>query len=136
MTIVGFLFTKMHAEKKEGTKGKINISNNVSVKDVKESETAFSSENQKTISFQFFFTSKYEPDVGEISLEGNVIYMGKKDEVKKIMASWKKDKKIDKDIMKNILNTILTKCNIEALILSREISLPPPIPLPKVEQKE
>jgi len=135
MTIVGFSFTKMHAEKKDGTKGKINISNNVSIKDVKEAETAFSSETQKGVKFFFQFTSKYEPEVGEISLEGNVLYMGKKDEVKKILSTWKKDKKIDSDIMKDILNTILTKCNIEALILSREISLPPPIPLPKVEQK-
>lgn len=135
MTIVGFLFTKIQAEKKQGAKGKINISNNVTIKDVKEADTAFTSESQKGISFQFQFTSKYDQGVGEILLEGNVLYMGKKEEVKKIISAWKKEKKIEKDIMKDILNTLLTKCNIEALIISREIGLPPPIPLPKVEQK-
>jgi hypothetical protein len=35
--------------------------------------------------------------------------------------------------MSAILNTVLTKCNIEALILSQEVNLPSPIPLPKVK---
>ena len=41
-------------------------------------------------------------------------------------------KKIAKDIMSRVLNAVLAKCNIEALILSQEVNLPPPIPLPKV----
>ena len=52
---------------------------------------------------------------------------------KEILASWKKDKKVPKELMAGLLNTILTKCNIQALILSQEINLPAPIPLPKVQ---
>ena len=32
-----------------------------------------------------------------------------------------------------LLNSILNKCNVQALILSQDINLPPPIPLPKVQ---
>ncbi len=135
MTIVGFLFTKMHAEKNDGVKGNVNISNNVSITDVKESDASLGAPDQKGLRFVFKFTSKYSPEIGEISLEGNVLYMDKKEEVKKMVAKWKKDKNIDKEVMKNILNTILTKCYITALILSKEIALPPPIPMPKVESK-
>ena len=35
--------------------------------------------------------------------------------------------------MAGLLNTILTKCNVQALILSQEVNLPPPIPMPKVQ---
>jgi hypothetical protein len=35
-----------------------------------------------------------------------------------------------------VLNSILAKCNIQAIILTREVNLPPPIPLPKVQFKE
>jgi len=35
--------------------------------------------------------------------------------------------------MSEILNIILTRCNIQALILARDINLPSPIPLPKVK---
>lgn len=136
MTIVGFYFTKIEAVKKDGVKGKINIANNVSITDVKEAENNFGGETQKGVNFSFKFTSKYEPEAGAITLEGNVLYMENKDVIKKMLASWKKEKKIEKDLMKGILNTILTKSNIQALILSRDINLPPPIPLPKVETKQ
>ena len=136
MTIVGFYFTKIEAIKKDGVKGKINIANNVSITDVKENETSFGTETQKGITFTFKFTSKYSPEAGEINLEGTVLYMDTKENTKKILTSWKKEKKLDKEVMKSILNTILTKSNIQALILSKDINLPPPIPLPKVESKE
>lgn len=136
MTIVGFYFTKIEAVKNEGVKGKINIANNVSITDVKEADNNFGGETQKGVNFLFKFTSKYEPEAGAINLEGNVLYMENKDVVKKLLAGWKKEKKLDKDLMKGILNTILTKSNIQALILSRDINLPPPIPLPKVETKQ
>ena len=42
-------------------------------------------------------------------------------------------KKIPKDIVQEIMSNVLSKCNIEALLMSREIGLPPPIPLPKVK---
>ena len=44
-------------------------------------------------------------------------------------------KKVPKDVMTAILNTVLTKCNIEALILSQKVNLPAPIPLPAVKQE-
>lgn len=136
MTIVGFTFSKMLATKDDGAKGKINISNNVSITDIKETKLSFSSNEQKGINFNFKFSSKYEPNVGEISLEGSVLYMAAAAEAKNIVDGWKKDKKVDKNLMQNILNHVLTKCNIQALILSKDIALPPPIPLPKVGEKK
>lgn len=136
MTIVGFFYTKMEAIKKDGVKGKINIANNVNIIDVKEADVSFGTDAQKGVSFSFKFSSTYEPGAGSISFEGNVLYMDKKEEIKKLLAAWKKDKKIDKEMMRGVLNTILTKCNIQALIMSKDINLPPPIPLPKVESKQ
>ena len=52
--------------------------------------------------------------------------------IKEIIAEWKKDKKIKKELMGGILNTVLTKSNVQALIISQQVNLPPPIPLPKV----
>ena len=58
--------------------------------------------------------------------------------VKQILDDWKKDKRLPKDIMTGILNTILNRSNVQALILSQDVNLPPPIQLPKVqiEQKK
>ena len=52
------------------------------------------------------------------------------------MKGWKKNKAIPKEAMTAVINTALTKCNIQALILSQQVNLPPPIPLPKVGAKK
>jgi hypothetical protein len=133
MPIIGFNFTKINVERKEGATGKINIKNNVTIKDVDETDLALGKEKQKALKISFEFTSKYEPKIGTILIEGNLMFMGESKKVKEIMDGWSKDKKIPKDVMSNILNNILTRCNIQALILSQDVNLPPPIPLPKVQ---
>ena len=135
MPIVGFSFNKIDVERKSGVKGKININNNVAIKDVTEKELSFV-KGQKGLEFTFEFSANYEPGLGHISFNGGVIYLGEEKQVNEIMSKWKKDKKVDKVIMTTILNHVLNKCNVQALILSQEIGLPPPIPLPKVEVKQ
>lgn len=136
MTIVSFNFTKIEAEKKESGKGKININNNVAITDVGEKDLSLGNEKQKVLSFTFEFTSKYEPNIGQIKLVGDVLYMDDSKKVKHVLEDWKKDKKLPKDIMTGILNTILNRSNVQALILSQEVNLPPPILLPKVQVEQ
>ena len=136
MTIVSFNFTKIEAEKKETGKGKININNNVAITDVGEKDLSLGNEKQKVLSFTFEFTSTYEPKVGSIKLVGDVLYMDDSKKVKQILDDWKKDKRLPKDIMTGILNTILNRSNVQALILSQDVNLPPPILLPKVQVEQ
>ena len=132
--IVGFGFTKLSAEKGEPAKGKIDINNNVSIKDIQEDNFSLGRDKQQNvIRFMFEFTSKYEPNVGSILFEGELLYMEEPKKAKEILSSWKREKKLPKELMGDLLNTILTKCNVQALILSQQVNLPPPIPLPKVQ---
>ena len=133
MTIIGFNYSKIEAEKRELAKGKININNNVSISKVDENKLALGNEKQKVLSFTFEFIAKYDPNIGSIKLTGEVLYMGDPNKVKEILSEWKKSKKLPKDIMPNILNTVLNKCNIQALILSERMNLPPPVQLPKLQ---
>ncbi|MBI4452929.1 hypothetical protein HY637_05855 [Candidatus Woesearchaeota archaeon] len=132
--IVGFSFTKLSAEKGQTAKGKIDISNNVSIKDIQEDDFSLGKDKkQNVLRFVFEFTSKYEPDVGSILFEGELLYMEELKKSREILSDWKKDKKLPKELMEGLLNTVLTKCNVQALILSQQVNLPPPIPLPKVQ---
>lgn len=133
--IVGFGFTKLSAEKIEKSKGKIDINNNVSIKDVVEDNLSLGKDKQNIVKLIFEFTANYEPAVGKILFEGEVLYLEEPKKVKEILSSWKKDKKLQKELMAGILNTILTKCNVQALILSQEVNLPPPIPMPRVQMQ-
>jgi len=133
MTIVGFSFNRIEVEKKDSAAGKINISNNVSIKDIIPADLSLGSEKQKAVRFMFEFISKYEPSIGKIALNGEVLYMEEAALIKKLLDEWKKDKKIDKNVMSSVLNNVLAKCNVQALILSQDVNLPSPIPLPKVK---
>jgi hypothetical protein len=133
MAIVGFNFNKISAERKDGVKGKINISNNVAITKIGEHDLHMDKGKQDSLKFSFQFTSKFEPGLGNITLEGDLIIIEESKKAKEILDNWKKDKKVSKDIMTDVLNTILARCNIEALIISKELALPPPIPLPKVD---
>lgn len=131
MTVIGFNFNKMLIEKKNPVKGKVSINNNVGITDLEETKLNINT-NKKALKLNFEFTSSYDPNVGKISLKGEVIYLIDKDKAEEVLKNWKKNNKIEKDVMTDVLNNVLTKCNVQALILSKDMNLPPPIPLPKV----
>ena len=134
--IAGFSFTRISAERKEVIKGKVDINNNISIKKVEETDLSLGKQKQKALKFTFEFASKYEPSFGNITLEGEILFIDEQKAVKDIIASWAKDKKIPKEIMMALLNTVLSKCNIKALILSEDINMPPPIPMPNVQTQQ
>jgi hypothetical protein len=133
MAIVNFVFTKIHAERSSGIEGKISIKNNVSIKDVAKTDLDLGSKKQPVLKFSFEFTSDYDPKIGLIKIEGQLTYMSDEKQITDVLKEWKKERKIEKQLMTTLLNNILGKCNIEALIISRDINLPPPIPLPKLQ---
>ena len=135
-SIVSFSISKISAERKNENIGKVNITNNISIKDVSDTKFAIGSSNQSGVKFSFVFATKYEPEAAEMLLEGNVLYMTEDSDAKKILSTWKKDKTIDTALTEAILNYVLDRCNIEALILSKEMNLPAPFPMPKVRTQE
>lgn len=133
--IVGFNFTKLSAEKNDVSKGKIDISNNIRIKDIIEENLSLGKDKHNVLKFNFEFTSKYEPAIGSILFEGEILYLEDPKKIKELLSSWKKDKKLPKELTAGLLNAILTKCNVQALILSQEVNLPAPIPMPKVQME-
>lgn len=138
MAIVGFNFTKINVERLSVLTGKIDIKNNVGIKDIKKKSISLGSAKQDGLGIIFHYTSVYEvnkKNVANVNLEGEIIVMEEAAKVKEALESWKKNKKVEEKLMLNILNTALTKCNIQALMLTRELNLPPPIPLPRVQSQ-
>lgn len=132
MTIIGMQFTKLAVEKMGQITGKVSISNNVVVQDVEKATIAIGKNKQDVLRFTYEFKANYEPKIALITLVGNLTYLEKAEKIDELIKQWKKDKKLPKEILTPVLNSIYTKCNIQALVMSREINLPPPIQLPKV----
>jgi len=133
MTTVGFGFTKISAERKIVSEQNIRIENNIGIVGISESEVL--DPKKSLIKFEFTFICKYEPGLGVIELKGELVEMYDKDLSAKILEHWAKDKKVHPDIMTNILNNVLARANMEAIFMSRELGLPSPIQMPKVEVK-
>ena len=136
LTIVGFNFTKVHGERRAPVRGKISISNKVAVKEVLPAELALAKAKQAGVKFTFNYASVYQPDIGGIELEGELLYLGNDKDIKSLLDEWNKSKKISQDIMTSILNTVLSRCHVQSLIVSRDVSLPPSVPMPKVQVKK
>ncbi len=131
MTIVKINLHKVNAERNlNSTAAQVRINSNVSLKDVE--ELSFAADGKKGLKFTFLFNCIYEPDLGKIEVEGQVLYVDEEKKVEAVKKSWDKDKRIPVELMEQIINAALHKGNIEAIKISEEVNLPSPLPLPKL----
>ena len=102
MTVIGLGFHKIVLEKTAPLAGKVNINNNASIKNVEITEIDVGKGKQPAARFTFEFKASYEPNIGFIQLEGEVIWTDKKETIDALVKEWKKDKKVAKEIMSNV----------------------------------
>ncbi len=134
--IVGFHFTKLLVERHQPIQGKVNVRNDLTIKDVKEQPLTGVKGSHKTVSFQFAFTVSYAPKIADIILVGDVYYSAEPKKTGEILATWKSKKKVSADVSLEILNYALQRCNIRALEMAQELNLPTHIPMPRVNLQQ
>lgn len=124
------------AKKYEEVTSGIKVNSNTNLKEVKEHD--LKSLNKKALSIEFEFITRYlserEKKVAEILISGDVILVD--DKYKKILEDWKKDKKLPEDINIQVINVIFNKCSKKSIMLSDDLQLPSPVPLPFARKKE
>ncbi|MBW2969477.1 hypothetical protein KY314_05195 [Candidatus Woesearchaeota archaeon] len=135
MTIIGMQFDKISVEKMNPLVGKVSINNNVTIKKLEKTQITLGKNKQDVLRFTYEYKADYEPKIALITLLGTLTYLEKPEKIEELLKQWKKDKNLPKEILTPILNNIYTKCNVQALVMAREINLPPPIQLPKVTLK-
>ena len=138
MPIIGTNFIKLNVERKERKegKGKVNINNNLGIKDVIEMNLRVGKNKQPGVKFVFEFETIYEPDIAKFEFLGEVLYIADKEECQEILKAWKDKKPVNEDVMSLVMNSALTKSTIKSLQLSQEMNLPAPIKLPHVTKKK
>ncbi|MEM2933209.1 MAG: hypothetical protein QW622_03335 [Candidatus Pacearchaeota archaeon] len=139
MVVIGFNLKKILVERKGIVRGSLKVNTNMNVIDLKKEEIKLIT-GKDVLNFSFEFIINYvgvedhTGNVADLIFEGEVLYLVDPKDTKKILDDWKK-KEIQEDIRVRIFNTILTKCNLKALILEDELGLPPHLPLPKFKAK-
>lgn len=134
MGIVKINLHKVSASRNLDAKGgQIKINNNVSITDVQDMD--FSIDGKKGLRFNFLFNCSYEPGLGKTEVEGQVLYVDEEKKVSELKTGWVKNKQIPFDVMEQIVNAALHKGHIQAIKISEDVSLPSPLPLPKVNRQ-
>lgn len=129
MPIVGFYLRSVDAKRKGPPKERIDINTKVNIVNIEKGSIGIKNkEAALDISFEFF--TVYEPNVGEMRLEGNVLYVGSK--VNEALKLWKKEKKIVPEVDVEVKNFLFRKCMTIEINLAENMSLPPPLMFPTV----
>lgn len=135
--IVGFEINKINVERKKSEiKGVVKVKHNLNINSVKERDIVAFKDKKKGIDFEFLFAIDYEPDFGRINLYGSLMYTDNDKKIKEVVDSWSKNKKIPHDVSVEVLNAILSRCNIKALELAEDVDLPSHIPLPRISMEK
>src|SRR3989344_4325183 len=108
MPIVGFNFDKILVERKDVIKRPLNIHTDVSIKDVTEEKIPLG-KTEELLKFNFEFN-------------GNVLYLEDPKKTAEIMKEWKKSKNVPTDLMSELINNILQRCNIKALTMAQDVN--------------
>ncbi|MEM1687575.1 MAG: hypothetical protein QXR31_05800, partial [Zestosphaera sp.] len=93
--ILGYSITYLNAEKFEIKENinKLDINTSLNIKNIQEMKVQQEKKQQKVLKVDFEFLVNYEPKIGEIRIEGYLIYSGK--DIEEILEKWQKDKKIE-----------------------------------------
>ena len=86
---------------------------------------------ENSLDIPFVFTINYNPTVAQISVKGKAYVSGEKEEIKKIFNEHKKKKPPPIMIIQTISNVVF----LESILISKTLSIPPPIPLPPIPFK-
>lgn len=136
MAVIGFNFDKISVEKKNPIKGSVSVKNDISIVNVVKDSLVMGPKKENILRFDFEFSADYQPDIGRIDIEGNLIFTEKPGEIEKILASWKKDKTIPTDLMTQLVNIAIMRSNIKAFSLAQDVNLPTHIRLPTIRPKD
>jgi hypothetical protein len=103
----------------------IHITVNINILEVE-------SKTENRLEIPFVLTVNYNPSIASINIQGKAIISGEKDEVKKTYDECERNKASPPSIVQEISNIVF----VEAVLISKTLNIPPPIPLPQAPTAE
>lgn len=126
MPIKGFDISSIDAKRftKPGEKFQnLRIDNNSTV-------TTITLIGEDQAALEYRFTANYS-GVGMIKMEGKILIEG---DAKEIVDTWSKSNNMPPEVANQVHSTVITNCLPVAVVIARDIGLPPPLPpLPQIQ---
>lgn len=139
MQLLGFGFTRFSSEKtsKNMKNKKIVVKHNFDIKKISLSPVKAQGKatNLDALTLNFECNWDYSPSFGKIVIEGGFT-IAPNTENKEIANAWKKNKKLSPKHSKTLLNIMIPRSILQAIVLAKEIGLPSPIEFPSLQFKK
>jgi hypothetical protein len=133
MSVLGIRFRSLEA-KREGGKVTPQIKVNSVPKITGVRETNMPMFEKKALSVDFEFLTEYNPNIGSITMSGEVFYVTDKNA--QILKLWKSKKELPEEMRIEILNHLFRACLLKIANMADDLQLPPPMAIPRVRSKE
>lgn len=130
MPIVGIHYTKMSSERKTDVIEKMpraTVNNNLSITAIQKETTPHGEMLRITFKYQCI----YNPPVGYVELDGVALYTGQ--DVTNYHGEYVNPAQIPQSTMGEILTAITNSTVVKATILTDQVRIPPPVPLPNIK---
>jgi hypothetical protein len=132
--IIGENVRKISAERKPDTAlpQRLEVKVNPEITNIVLRDTSIGGDKVKGLAIDFKFDVDYGSDFGKIIIDGIVFFTDTAENMKKIEADWKKDKKINDDgVRLGIMNRILEVGYMQAIPMASQVKLPAPLQMPR-----
>jgi hypothetical protein len=133
--IIGLNFTKILIEKTSNKNNQkiTKIGTKTDILSIEEEKVEIP--DKKAFRANFSFSVSYEPDLAKILIDGSLLYLNNPENISEAISSWKK-KNLTPEIRLELLNYIMARCNVKALLLEEDLNLPSHFPLPRFQSKQ
>ena len=129
MPVIGLTLNSMEAKRGSAVPtGEIKVNSTPKILTIKEVSVA--TLKKKALSLGFEFVTTYTPDIGEIKVGGEILYLTDKNAT--ILNQWKKKKRLPEKVSVDILNHLFRRCLLKIANIAEDLQLPPPLQMPRV----
>jgi hypothetical protein len=133
MPIIGMKFDSMEA-KRENVPQKGEIKVNSAPKITSAKLLTLPSISKKVLALNFDFVTTYSPDIGEVKISGEILYVH--DDNAKILKQWQSKKTLPEHTNIEVLNHLFRQCLLKVANIADDLQLPPPLAIPRVAPKQ
>ena len=84
----------------------------------------------ESLEVPFVLSITFNPSIAQMNIKGNAYVTGEKNEVEKALKDYEQKKPPSQIIIQSISNVVF----IEAVLISRILNIPPPVPLPQIPE--
>lgn len=130
MAILNVKFNKITAERKDRDVKSIEVKANSTILSLKRTKDKRIGDY---LHVNFKYDVLYQPDIGEVHLEGTLWYTNPK--LDSVVEETKDKVELKNDAIREISTAVVQESIVEALDMSRKLQMPAPLQLPSVNVK-